>query len=96
MSRRERKRLGLAIAASTAAVLAAASLACAEGVATPALSGLEPLDSPAPPGSAEPSLAAAPDGRIWLSWIEPERPRAMSRSGWSSDPVPGGCPSTTR
>ena len=29
------------------------------------------LDSPAAPGSGEPNLYAAPDGRVYLSWIEP-------------------------
>ncbi|MEK6301737.1 MAG: sialidase family protein [Acidobacteriota bacterium] len=29
------------------------------------------LDSPAAPGSAEPNLYAAPDGRVFLTWIEP-------------------------
>jgi hypothetical protein len=31
---------------------------------------LAPLDSPAGPGSGEPNLAVAPDGRVILSWIE--------------------------
>lgn len=29
------------------------------------------MDSPAKPGSGEPNLAVAPDGRVLLSWIEP-------------------------
>ena len=29
------------------------------------------LDAPAAPGSGEPNLAVAPDGRVLLSWIEP-------------------------
>lgn len=33
--------------------------------------GIELLPSPAAPGSAEPNLAVAPDGRVYLSWIEP-------------------------
>ena len=29
------------------------------------------LPSPATPGSAEPNLAVAPDGRVYMSWLEP-------------------------
>src|SRR5687767_3506813 len=29
------------------------------------------LASPAGPGAAEPNLAVAPDGRVYLSWLEP-------------------------
>src|ERR1051325_2643369 len=32
---------------------------------------IERLDSPAAPGSAEPNLAVGPDGRVYLSWLEP-------------------------
>jgi len=41
--------------------------------ASHALSGtlFSPLASPAPPGSGQPNLAVAPDGTLWLSWIEP-------------------------
>lgn len=34
-------------------------------------SGVREIASPAAPGSAEPNLAAGPDGRVYLSWIEP-------------------------
>ncbi|MEX2177468.1 MAG: sialidase family protein [Gemmatimonadaceae bacterium] len=30
-----------------------------------------PIDSPAGPGSAEPNLAVAPNGDVYLSWLEP-------------------------
>ncbi|MEK6289536.1 MAG: sialidase family protein [Acidobacteriota bacterium] len=32
---------------------------------------VRPLDSPAAPGSGEPNLYSAPDGRVFLTWIEP-------------------------
>ena len=53
---------------------------------------VRPLESPASPGSGEPNLAVAPDGRVLLSWIEPageegHRLRLASRAGaagWST------------
>jgi hypothetical protein len=49
------------------------------------------LPSPAGPGAAEPGLATDPDGRVWLSWLEPGPPgghrlRCASWSGqrWSA------------
>jgi hypothetical protein len=35
---------------------------------------LDSLASPAAPGSAEPSLTVGPDGRVYMSWIEPASP----------------------
>ncbi len=32
---------------------------------------IDSIGSPAAPGSAEPNLAVAPDGRVYMSWIEP-------------------------
>src|SRR5688572_19806867 len=39
------------------------------GVAAPAV--IDSLPSPTAPGSAEPNLAVAPDGRVHMSWLEP-------------------------
>jgi hypothetical protein len=36
-----------------------------------AQSGVEQIPSPAAPGSAEPNLTVAPDGRVYMSWLEP-------------------------
>ena len=36
-----------------------------------AFGALDTLPAPAGAGSAEPNLATAPDGRVWLSWLEP-------------------------
>lgn len=32
---------------------------------------VDPVSSPAGPGSAEPNLAVGPDGRVYMSWLEP-------------------------
>ncbi|MBC7789737.1 MAG: exo-alpha-sialidase [Anaerolineae bacterium] len=32
---------------------------------------IDSISSPAAPGSAEPNLAVAPDGRVYMSWLEP-------------------------
>lgn len=50
------------------------------------------LKSPAGPGSAQPDVAVAPDGRLFLSWLEPEstgtgyalRFSAREGQGWST------------
>jgi hypothetical protein len=49
--------------------LLAAAAALLSGAAWRAVS--EPLASPAAAGSAEPNLTVAPDGRIYMSWLEP-------------------------
>ncbi|HLM67635.1 MAG TPA: hypothetical protein VK358_08920, partial [Longimicrobium sp.] len=36
-----------------------------------ALAPVRPLPSPAAEGSGEPNLTVGPDGRVYLSWIEP-------------------------
>lgn len=51
-------------------VLTAAGLAVASVVPAQAPTGVRPLTSPAPPGSAEPNLTKAPDGSLILSWTE--------------------------
>lgn len=50
----------------TAAFLA---LRAAEASKTPAAP--ENISSPAAPGSAEPNLATGPDGKVYMSWLEP-------------------------
>src|SRR5687767_138101 len=50
---------------------------------------IDSLRSPAGPGSAEPNLAVSPDGRIYMSWLEPNesghslRFAALDGSQWS-------------
>ena len=38
-------------------------------------SAMREIDSPAGPGSGDPNLSVGPDGRIYLSWLEPVRPK---------------------
>ena len=35
---------------------------------------IDSIASPAAPGSAEPNLTVGPDGRVYLSWLEPANP----------------------
>ena len=49
------------------------------------------IKSPAPPGSGQPNLAVAADGRVFLSWIEPDTPQGYvlrfsvrGAQGWSA------------
>jgi len=50
---------------------------------------IDSLPSPARPGSAEPNLAVSPDGRIYMSWLEPNesghalRFAALDGTQWS-------------
>ena len=47
-------------------------LACEPADNPPAAFGpIDTLPSPAAPGSGEPNLVAGPDGRVYLSWLEP-------------------------
>jgi hypothetical protein len=47
-------------------------LGCAVGgIEGAAIGSIDTLASPAAPGSGEPNLAAGPDGRVYLSWLEP-------------------------
>lgn len=57
----------------------------------PVLGAVEELVSPAAPGSGEPNLAVAPDGRVLLSWLEPQGDSAhalrfsvLKGAGWSA------------
>ena len=49
------------------------------------------IKSPAPPGSGQPNLTVAADGRVFLSWIEPDTPQGYvlrfsvrGAQGWSA------------
>lgn len=55
------------------ALLAAVAGACNTGpdLDAPPLTSLEPVLSPAAPGSGEPNLVAADNGAAYLSWLEP-------------------------
>jgi hypothetical protein len=62
------------LAVLLAVVLAGASFWPDEGTLAATTSTPAPIDSiasPAGPGSAEPNLAAGPDGRVYMTWLEP-------------------------
>jgi hypothetical protein len=65
--------------ASAAIAIAFAICACGKQAATPATetvaTGLQPWSLPAPPGSGQPDLAATPQGRLALSWLNSEGDR---------------------
>ena len=61
---RDFQRLGALV------VVVLACAACARGKVETRLA-VRQLEAPAAPGSGEPNLAVAPDGRVLLSWIEP-------------------------
>jgi hypothetical protein len=65
-------RSPLAIAAAAVLALLMLSAAAIErGAPAGPFVDLAALATPAPPGSAEPNLAASPDGVVWMSWLEP-------------------------
>jgi hypothetical protein len=70
-----RIRLPLAALALTLAACggerADASDASDDGTKAEGASAIRPIAPPAAPGSGEPNLTAGPDGRVYLSWIEP-------------------------
>lgn len=51
---------------------------------------MEPMDSPTGPGAAEPNLSVGPDGKVFLSWLQPTdaghalRVAELERNGWST------------
>lgn len=61
--------------AALALVLAACGVERADtaagGIEADGASAIRPLAPPAAPGSGEPNLTVGPDGRVYLSWIEP-------------------------
>ena len=69
--------------------IAIAALASAALVGGPSVAPT-PVDSPAGPGAGEPSLAAAPNGDVYLSWLEPSdsghalRFARYDGTGWSA------------
>lgn len=65
--------------AAVAAILAAG---CSRGRAETPAATLVEIASPAAPGSGEPNLTTAPDGRVYLSWIEP-RPDSSHALRWA-------------
>jgi hypothetical protein len=60
----------LTIIAGAACAVALLGIRRAESSARPAFA-LDSIASPAKPGSAEPYLSVGPDGRVYMSWLEP-------------------------
>src|SRR6266446_4763022 len=56
-------------------VVLVAIAGCTADRAPKAASAVTEVMSPAGAGSAEPNLTAAPDGRIFMSWLEPASPK---------------------
>jgi hypothetical protein len=59
--------------------------------AAPTVGTIDTLQSPAGPRSGEPNVAAGPDGRVWLSWLEAAgdsltslKVAAFNGTGWSA------------
>ena len=67
-----RKRTALTLAVVAVGATAVSAFAMRSGTPTnTAAFGIDSLASPARPGSAEPNLSVAPDGRVFMSWLEP-------------------------
>lgn len=58
-------------AIATAAIGLLPVLPATKSTLVPAAPAADTLDSPAGPGSAEPNLAVGPDGKVYMSWLEP-------------------------
>jgi hypothetical protein len=60
------------------------------GAANPSLGAIAAIESPAGPHSGEPALAVAPDGAVWMSWLEKRdrrfalRVASCSEGKWSN------------
>jgi len=83
--------VGLTVAALT--VLGAARL---HTPTLPPLAAMQQLESPTAPGSAMPNLAVGPDGRVYLSWLEPAPDSATALRFASYDGAKWGITRTIR
>src|SRR5204863_4485409 len=75
-----KKWIGLSLLATSLTIVSAA----------PAPPAVAELKAPAAPGSEAPNISIAPDGRVFLSWLEPGAGKAYSlkfsvreKQGWS-------------
>ncbi len=87
-----RNRVGVVIGVVALGVI----LGGAPGAESVAAPDIEMLPSPAGPGSGEPSLITAPDGRVLLSWLEPAPDSAFAMRVASFDGARWSAPSTVR
>lgn len=67
------RRVILLIGITTSAIIAAVMLGSDPRLAqaSAAAVAIDSLASPTAPGAAEPNLAVAPDGRVYMTWLEP-------------------------
>lgn len=63
---------GTTVRTTLASLSALAIAACGMIVDSPPLAEVVELETPAAPGSGEANLATGPDGRVYLTWLEPE------------------------
>src|SRR5262245_3284356 len=67
----------LAVFAAEGGIMPAATGAV-EATSSIENSAAREIDSPAGPGSAEPNFSVGPDGRVYMSWIEPTQPKGYA------------------
>lgn len=80
----------LLLLSSAVTIPALTLLAKGSGVAAAPPASPDSLASPASPGSTTPNLAVAPDGRVYMTWLEPAdsgfalRFAALNGTQWSA------------
>lgn len=80
MSRKTTYQLALVLLLifATGAMLKFSTTGATEEASAVENSAVRELESPAGAGSIEPNLSAAPDGRVYLSWLEPIQPKGYA------------------
>lgn len=73
-----RLALVLLVIFATQRALTRAAIGTAAATTAMQNSAVTEIDSPAGAGSGEPSLSAGPDGRVYLSWVEPIQPKGYA------------------
>ena len=63
---------------ATGVGLRPAAIGAVEATSVIEKSAAREIDTPAVPGSVEPNLSVGPDGRVYLSWLEPTQPKGYA------------------
>jgi hypothetical protein len=91
MTVRRLNRLRIVSAGSLLGALVLGACESAPPDAAPTVGTIDTLPSPAGPRSGEPNVAAGPDGRVWMSWLEAAddsltslKVAAFNGTGWSA------------